>query len=222
MKSNTAKVFVQGGPADSYGDSTRSVFDEHGYQIVLEIDRADVVVWTGGADINPNIYGQKNLFSSYNSKRDVSDLDAVRLAGDKFKVGICRGAQLLNCVPNNGTLWQDCDHHVGNHPVRDILTGEEFQINSYHHQQVRLTHDAELLAYSIRSTYKKAADKFGKVEMWRPPELNGALDPIDVDVEAAYYPKTRSLLFQAHPEFGNPRTTQYFFELMDRKYWGME
>ncbi len=39
------------------------------------------------------------------------------------------------------------------------------------------------------------------------------------DIEAVWYPKTKSLCVQFHPEFGHGPTTKYFFGLMDKFYW---
>ena len=198
------------GPA-FYG-VTADVFRENGYRITDKMDTADIIVLTGGADINPlKFYGEEPLDCvRWNTTRDRTDLYAAQTGVDagKFMVGICRGAQLLNCWPNGGTLWQDVDNHGGTiHQVEDHITGRKWKTNSVHHQMMRIAKNGNgiLVASTSIATRKRA---------WKEHEGKG------VDPEVIYYPETRSLLFQGHPEFGHPETTEYFFSLMDRYYLG--
>ncbi len=39
---------------------------------------AKLVIFTGGADINPSIYGQANKFSSFNPERDTAEIEVLR------------------------------------------------------------------------------------------------------------------------------------------------
>lgn len=205
------KVYVQG---SAYNGPTSRVFHENGYQVTRDIKEADIVAWTGGEDIDPSLYGEKPLPGTYyNKSRDQDDLKAVLLAEGKFLVGICRGAQLLNCIPNHGALWQDVDRHAGrHHTVTDHITGLSYIVNSLHHQMMRITPDAELVASTTLSSVKECYS-----EVWHCDNIS-VIDDKDRDAEVVWYPKTRSLLAQFHPEFGHPETTNYFFELMDR-YW---
>ena len=103
---------------------------------------------TGGADINPQYFGEENLGLS---KEVIADLDTVdkqiidfAVKNKKPVLGICRGHQALN-VFMGGTLYQDIgdDHRriLQNHEVKTIPNevlnfDEEILVNSYHHQAV--------------------------------------------------------------------------------------
>lgn len=218
-----ATVFVQGSFANS---QTRRIFDERDrYTCVNNIHAADIVVWTGGEDVFPGHYGEKPIKGVYyNIPRDKDDIDAVADAEGKFLVGICRGAQLLHCIPNGGTLWQDVNGHEHcHHSVRDKITGEEVMVNSLHHQMLKITPEllekgCEVIASSVRTTYKQGQDF-----TWSRAEncFKNTDDWMDInsDPEVVWWPKTRSLLVQYHPEFNHPSTTDYFFRLMSRYYW---
>ena len=75
-----------------------------------ELERCDVLVMTGGEDIDPSYYGQEpdpNL-EDVNKERDVSDMAMLQEAIDEDMPVLCtcRGCQLLNVVCG-GTLIQD-------------------------------------------------------------------------------------------------------------------
>jgi gamma-glutamyl-gamma-aminobutyrate hydrolase PuuD len=212
-----ANIFVVGKP---YNGITSEVFLSTGrYKLAPKLKDADIVVWTGGEDINPRLYDETPLNSTYFSDRDISDIEAVKdaVAHSKFLVGICRGAQLLNVVVNGGKLWQDVDNHDGrNHRAFDCVSGSWVVINSVHHQMMRPTSEAELLCWAYECTRKEAQH-----DLWNRPHtrVGDHIEEADRDVEALWYPKTDSLLVQFHPEFGHPPTTKYFHELMDKYYW---
>lgn len=219
---NKAKVFVQG---SSYNKTTAQTFEVEGkYSIVNKLSDSDIVVWTGGEDINPSIYGEERLPQTDRpSGRDIGDLEAIKeaLELNKFMVGICRGAQLLNCVPNGGKLWQDVDNHnYSSHRTFDCVTGTWLWTNSIHHQAMIPGPGAEILCWSMESTRKERQDM-----VWSTgtrPKGSAVLEK-DKDIEGLWYPETRSLLVQFHPEFGHSDTTDYFFQiLMSRYFWGKE
>ena len=216
---NKAKVFIKGPP---YYDMTKTTFERLGggkYEVTKDFDAADIICWTGGEDIHPAIYGEKPLNGTYYDKRrDISDLECVDKAvkQKKFLVGICRGAQLLNCVPNGGKLWQDVDGHSGVHPVFDCLTGTWKVTNSVHHQMMIPGEFAELLAWA-----KTCNHRWSDGKEWKKPKTDNPLER-DKDVEALWYPATQSLLVQFHPEFSHPPTTEYFWSLMDAYFWGRQ
>ena len=111
----------------------------------------DALLLPGGGDIDPSRYGQENRGSvGIDPERDALELQALETAlrlGLPV-LGICRGCQLLN-VALGGTLHQDIPGHRALsedldrlHPSRTVdpmltaLYGEEFIINSAHHQAV--------------------------------------------------------------------------------------
>lgn len=122
-------IFVVGG-ATNYAN-----FIE-GAQLVDNPEKADVILFTGGEDVDPSLYGCKKHPSTYsNIKRDLEE-KAIFEKVDPSKqvcVGICRGSQFL-CVMNGGLLVQNCyGHAVGR--THGITNGSmTYQITSTHHQ----------------------------------------------------------------------------------------
>lgn len=116
-------------------------------------ERCDGLLLPGGADADPALYGQENTASEgIDPARDRDELELIKrfFAQGKPILGICRGHQMLN-IAFGGTLIQDVENrerHVWKengdsiHPVRALhpfmqsLYGEEFPVNSAHHQAV--------------------------------------------------------------------------------------
>lgn len=116
------------------------------YQNLLE--EAKLVIFTGGEDINPAIYGQANKFSSFTPERDTAEIEVLRrslILGKKI-LGVCRGHQLINAYLG-GLLVQDITHqlnvvHENDHSLEIVDAGGVIPnvfsdiVNSYHHQGV--------------------------------------------------------------------------------------
>jgi len=117
-------------------------------EVVKNVSDYDLIIFTGGADISPEIYGQKNRYSSYSEKRDKIELkvleESIKL--NKKILGVCRGHQLINAYLG-GMLVQDIyrvlnKSHKGFHEL--IFTEEKSLVkdsykggvNSMHHQGV--------------------------------------------------------------------------------------
>lgn len=200
-------VYVQGPGSFMY----INMFKSRGFGIADHLDGAHIVCFTGGEDINPQLYGEKPLDGIYYSpERDAGDISVYNEARDKglFLIGICRGGQLLN-VLNGGKLWQDVDCHGRYHHVNDLATGELIYVSSTHHQQFRPSPEAEVIAIAFESKTKYAANT-----VWHK-----ALDNDAVDYEVLYYERSRSLCFQPHPEYDDaPECADYFFNLITKYY----
>ncbi|WP_240984632.1 gamma-glutamyl-gamma-aminobutyrate hydrolase family protein [Acididesulfobacillus acetoxydans] len=126
------------------------------------IERVDGVIFTGGLDIHPQLYGEglHPKIGELYPFRDRLELAAARYAMDLDKpvIGICRGCQILN-VAQGGSLYQDinsqkegCYQHVqtapreeGTHYVElesdsrlyEIFGRTRLFTNSFHHQAVK-------------------------------------------------------------------------------------
>lgn len=129
------------------------------------LDAVDGLVVTGGQDVDPARYGEKNpeaaaLCGELCRERDAMEalLVPAALERDLPLLGICRGLQALNVVLG-GTLWQDLpkqlpsevEHHGRapyENPVHtvDVLAGTPLAacvgagalpVNSFHHQALR-------------------------------------------------------------------------------------
>jgi gamma-glutamyl-gamma-aminobutyrate hydrolase PuuD len=165
----------------------------------------DLIVFTGGADVSPSYYDEENVASDCNPARDAFESGMYETYRDIPKVGICRGGQFLN-VMSGGRMWQDTDRHGRYHILRDLLTGKNIFVSSTHHQMMRPSGLAEIIAVADESTYRMAA-KIHAVK---------AIEHYQ-DIEIVYYPVTKSLCFQPHPEYPDAgETEKYFFELLER------
>lgn len=100
------------------------------------IEKSDVLFFAPGSDINPVIYGHKNLDSSFIQARDILEIKCFNYAVKYHKamVGICRGHQLLYAL-TGGTLIQDIEHDY-NHAVLNLEDDLIYRVNSIHHQLV--------------------------------------------------------------------------------------
>jgi len=118
---------------------------------------ADIIIFKGGADVNPELYGETLLTAHgvyINKMMDTVDTQAFLhgLKHGKMMLGICRGAQFLT-VMAGGRLIQDVDNHAlaGMH----LITTHDHSvmpITSTHHQMMypfNLEHHRyKLLAWS--------------------------------------------------------------------------
>ena len=127
------------------------------------LDRVQALVLSGGADIDPALYGEARhpTVKRVYPERDAFELALCReaLRRDMPILAICRGHQLLN-VATGGTLvqdiasqvkaaavhdpdqerWERC-HDVALLPgtrLREILGQERVAVNSFHHQAVKV------------------------------------------------------------------------------------
>lgn len=201
------------------GYAYAKMYEAFGDKIVDNIKEADVVQFTGGEDVSPSMYGEHPHHTTFfNPGRDEREQEVYNdaLSLGKFMVGICRGGQFLN-VMNGGKMYQDVKGHAihGTHGVLDILTGKVVQCTSTHHQMMRKGDEGILVAKSAEmlSPFKYHMSSYMREER----EIKVTTD---VETESIYYPKTRSLCFQPHPEIvrqGHP-CQEYFFELLGRYY----
>lgn len=149
-----------------------------------------LVVFTGGHDVWPELYGEKALnITHYSKDRDryESQFFDLALKNKIPMVGICRGSQFL-CVKAGGKLVQDITGHLGNHR---LLTndGRLLVCNSSHHQMQLPPESAIPLAWCDVPRSR-----------WY---LNGDGDKIKVDREheIVYYPNINAIGIQGHPEW---------------------
>lgn len=122
------KVFVVGGHIH-YANWIKDC------ELVNRIDKAEIVFFTGGEDVDPSIYGCKKHERTYsNIKRDKDELEVYRQVQlHQLIVGVCRGSQLCS-VLNGGLIVQDVHNH-GLWGTHEITNGKEkYQITSTHHQ----------------------------------------------------------------------------------------
>jgi gamma-glutamyl-gamma-aminobutyrate hydrolase PuuD len=176
------------------------------------IEDADIVLFTGGEDVNPELYGEAPMpKTNYNRLRDEKEQLIYKAALERElpMVGICRGGQFLN-VMNGGKLWQHVVGHTGNHIARIEVPPfknnkrRAIEVTSTHHQMMIPTEDAIMLATADSALEKHA------------PALSH-MGKKDDDVEVVFYKDTSCLCFQPHPEFHSapPECVDFFEECLD-------
>jgi len=165
-------------PLDSdYG----SPFKDHGsvteFSNPFEGKKFDLVVFPGGPDVDPRFYGEKP------HPKTIFDLDrttSLLLAFEVFKllntpmVGICGGMQIL-AVANRCKLNQHITGHKAEHQIIINETSDVIRVSSDHHQA--------LIIDNVKYGLILAEDNYSDT------------------VEAIWFPKTKSLGVQYHPEW---------------------
>lgn len=173
------------------------VFEEYGTvttdeRILIKYpEKVSLVVFTGGHDVSPHLYGENVGRWTYSSnQRDIYEGKMFDQA-QKYNipcVGICRGSQFL-CVKAGGKLVQDISGHAG--ATHRLMTneGKTIMANSTHHQMQLPPKGAVPLAWSA----EKLSVRY----------LNGDDKEIEVDreYEVVYYPNINSVGIQFHPEY---------------------
>ena len=195
------KVYVVGG-----GFAYERMFKQAGFELSASMQEADLLCFTGGADVSPELYGEDNVSSYCSPERDKYEEQVFDWAyeHDVPMVGICRGGQFLN-VMNGGKMWQDVDNHAisGTHEAQCDYWGS-IMVSSTHHQMMRPAKSGKVLVASDLSTYKLSDGL----------EIGGDR----YDVEVVYYKDTKSLCYQPHPEIVNEdhQCRKHFLMLVDK------
>lgn len=188
-------------------DITKNELQNLEINIQEKVKTINLIIFTGGEDVNPEIYNEKTgEFTHVNKKRD--DLEFNLLHSPKIssvilnkipKLGICRGAQLLT-VYNGGRLIQHVTGHNHNNQVIEYFMSENIvktiEVTSDHHQMMfpyNLSKNKyDLIGWSKNfqsNTYLNGENK----EITLPENF---LEP-----EIIYYPQRNSLCIQPHPEW---------------------
>lgn len=197
------------------------MFTDWGWEKAASLPVADLVVFTGGEDVTPFLYGEPRHPATYsNMRRDMNEVRIFKLlASDKPKVGICRGGQFLN-VMCGGRLWQDVDNHATGfmHMMREVSGAKRtLQVTSTHHQMMIPKGNYELLGVASESTEKANGSRTVKFT----PDLDGSKHTDAwLDVEVVYYPEHNALCYQPHPEYsyvkGNDENESFFMEMLHK------
>jgi GMP synthase-like glutamine amidotransferase len=173
----------------------------------------DLVLFTGGEDVDPQYYGEKiGKYTHINRSRDSKEVDTFyKFKNNSFLLGICRGSQLLTTL-SGGKLIQHVEGHCKDHSM--VVRGNmRYNITSSHHQMLYPfdlnEKDYELVAYSEyfqSNTY-----------------LNGDNEEIELpknflEPEIVYYKNSNALCIQGHPEWSHceKRTSQMCLNLIDK------
>lgn len=214
------RIYVIGG-----NFAIEKMFEKKGFTNVHNLNDAEIVCWTGGSDVSPHLYKEEpHPTTRCNFQRDKFEAVCFQKAAERKKIliGICRGGQFLN-VMNGGSLWQDVDNHAiaGVHPLtyETKISGTTslsriILVTSTHHQMMipNIRDGASVWAWAGLSSRKACGmkDSLGKYRTF-------AIAPgHQSDCEIVYYPRTKSLCFQPHPEYDSKSTQDLFFTCLDR------
>ena len=185
----------------------KSLFKEVG-----QIHRADVVMFTGGADVSPNLYGEPLGEYTYSDReRDEQEVCYANYAIGKGlpMLGICRGAQFLT-VMAGGKLIQDVTDHGVTHNIYELDGGGMFPISmsSTHHQMMH-PYGLDKRDYKVIAFARHRSKHY--LDGW-----NKAIPHSGIEPEIVWYPKIRALAIQGHPEIMDPESegVQYCQQLV--------
>lgn len=185
------KIYVVGG-ATNYASFIKDA------TLVDKLEEADVVLFTGGEDVSPSLYGCKKHRTTYsNLKRDRAEKKVFeQVKPDQLCLGICRGSQFMS-VMNGGLLVQNCScHAIGcTHGITDGKV--VYEITSTHHQMQypfnlpKEDYDLLFVSCGVESDYYEG-DKID------PNEIHKNGEPEIVLYHKSGLPKC--LAVQGHPE----------------------
>lgn len=180
---------------DVFNDSI-PIFD--GNRRVLQTDlhkKVDAVLFWGGTDIHPSIYGKHHHTLSqaqnYMSNRDVDELMAMTYCRQHGipMIGVCRGAQ-LGCAFAGGILVQHCEGHKTDHYIQTD-SGNTVYATSEHHQMMNpagTRHKLIAWAPIKRSSFYDGESGIDQIQMEKEPEI-------------VYFHDIKMLAIQGHPEW---------------------
>lgn len=118
----------------------------------------DIVIFSGGEDINPKLYNEINVSSYYNNNRDEYELKVLDKHYGKAKIfGICRGLQFLSATVYGLKLVQDIKpSHESYHDTSINKFGINM-VNSLHHQGVRYSDN---LPFEVLAVHDNIVESF--------------------------------------------------------------
>lgn len=151
----------------------------------------------GGADLDPSFYGMERSVKCGRSYLEKDKLSIARIQKAHKQgipvIGICRGAQIANVV-NGGILVQHIDEHTRGHTITLYdLNGDLYKDNvtvtSTHHQMMVAHQDGIILGKDNRGTTGVHWENVNEHHFYK------------YVTEVVYYPKTKTLCIQPHPEW---------------------
>lgn len=182
--------------------------------IVYNKKDADLILFEGGTDVDARLYGEtrNKAAETPDVRRDKEEKELFDFAmvNNIPMLGVCRGSQFL-CVMSGGKLVQHQRNPSYIHPIK-TSDGCTIDITSTHHQAQFPYNLKEKLEYNVLA-WTNGLCQFhldGNNNELNPPK----------EVEIAYYPKTRSLCIQGHPENLDtnkyPETFNYLNSLVEK------
>lgn len=163
-----------------------------------------LVLFTGGPDVDPSLYGDTSPFSMCSSdlSRDKVEKTVFQhaLINNIPMIGICRGFQFLN-VMAKGRLMHHINSHAGTLHLFDGLSLEHpIRVNSFHHQMVIPPIDSHTIGWSPDKLSKIYYGRYDQAEEWN-----------SFETEAVIFPKINACGVQYHPEWMQPTSKGFLF-----------
>lgn len=196
--------------ADTY---VSAVQDTGAYAVLLPVDRRapevlldkiDGLMLIGGADLDPEVYGQERDDATEATYRDRDDFEIALTRGALARgmpyLGICRGMQILN-VALGGTLNQNLVAEDGSNPHRRLIgtfVGTEHDIELDAGTLVAEATGEEV--HEARCHHHQALDRLGDGLVVTGRARDGVPEAIEL-VDGQRW----ALGVQWHPEAGDKR-----------------
>lgn len=160
----------------------------------------DLIVFTGGEDVDPSIYGEKKGKHTHtNSNRDNNEHRFFHSLSYRIpKLGICRGAQFLTVMVGGKLIQHVENHNNSKHSISlSTMDNMEITIPSDHHQM--------MYPYEMKTNYEILGHStFFQSSVYLNGDNENITLPNDfVEPEIIHYPDYNALAIQAHPEWAD-------------------
>lgn len=162
----------------------------------VPITKVDLILFTGGKDIDFKLYSQDSGHRSntYDRLRDIRECVLFRNYPINIpKLGICRGAQLVTAL-SGGDIIQNVYNHKMTHRITTLEGNKMFATSSHHQMMYPHKLDSKDFKLLAEASSKESTGYFG---------ANNKVFEVIKDFkepEVVYYNNTRSLAIQGHPE----------------------
>lgn len=187
--------------ASGWGESYSTWFPVEDINIVTDMHEADLVLFTGGEDVDPSIYHESKGSRTYsNLKRDSAEMEVYEeaLKYSVKMIGICRGSQFLCCMAG-GTLVQHMSH-PSQHEI-NTWDGKVLRCVSTHHQ-MQFPYRLPSSEYRVIGWANKISNTYlngDNTEFIYQGKILKMLEKF-AEPEIVYYPHINALAIQSHPE----------------------
>jgi putative glutamine amidotransferase len=181
-------------------------------KIVYKVEDADLVMFSGGSDIGPYLYGDRRgkYTNDPDYQRDRFEMELFNycLEHNKPMLGICRGSQLI-CALSGGKIIQHQSQRIEN-GIHTVFTNDgKLSITSSHHQAAfpyfMCEEDYEVIGWTTNQSLFHLNGN--NVEISNNPFR---------EVEICLYKNTRALGIQGHPERMDRNSYPETFAILDK------
>ena len=170
------------------------------HKLVNNLEEADIVLFTGGEDVDPSLYGCEKHPTTYsNIQRDLEEKAIFeQVKPHQLCLGICRGSQFL-CVMNGGLLVQNVRGHAtfGTHQISNTHDFDTYEITSTHHQ-MQYPYNLDSKDYDLLWVANPR-----RSEYYEGDQITAV--PYEPEIVLYHVPgKPKCLAIQGHPEMMRP------------------